>query len=52
MQATFDKKPTPRDCALNRILEQKADRELELKIYKGTLAIIMMAALSNLMGWV
>lgn len=52
MMATFDKKPTPRDHALNRLLEQKAVTELNIKIYQGTLIVIALSAISNLMGWV
>ena len=51
MQATFEKKSTPRDEAINRLIEQVSDQRLELRVYKLTLAIIALAAFTKFMGW-
>ena len=47
---TFEKKPTPRDMAINRLVEQVIDKQLELRVYKVTLAVIALSAFTQIMG--
>ena len=56
-QAIYPKpiKPTPRNQAINRLLSEKTERELqlsaELAVYKGFAVFIALLALTKLGGW-